>query len=218
MQSFFIYESNNKFEMYQFNFYEWVDIAKTSKANKILYSLGVAFIILTIFIFGYLSTFPEWLKGCAVLFETLGAIFLIPNFLSGDNILVRDNDTRPEKVLASRDLYFLRNCGRLTDGMFLYNVYYIQWEDGRGIIIDDTGQSLRGVIELVPYSAAESAKDSTLLIKNNSIKRSFSVDIINSDMVLDIVERSGIIDDVIGGPIKKEKTGKKILKKILEEC
>lgn len=218
MSSFFIYESNNKFEMYEYGLYEWIDIVKIAKANKIIYSLGAAFVVLTVLIFVYLDIFPEWLKGCAILFETLSPIFLIPALFEGGDALVKNNDVKPEKVLASRDLYFLRNCGRLTDGFGLCNVYYVQWEDGRGIIIDGTGPLLRRIIELVPYGSSERAKDSTLVIKKNEIKREFPVDIINSDRVFDIVKESGIVDYTIPGVIKKEKIGRKILQKISKEC
>lgn len=218
MSSFFIYESNNKFEMYKYGLYKWIDIVKIAKANKIIYSLGAAFVVLTVLIFVYLDIFPEWLKGCAILFETLSAIFLIPALFEGGEILIKDNDVKPEKVLASRDLYFLRKCGRLTDGFVLCNVYYIQWEGGRGIIIDDTGLSLYGIGDFVPYGSSERAKDSTLVVRKNKIKKEFPVDIINSDMILDIVKESGIMDCIAAGVIKKEKIGRKILQKISKEC
>lgn len=218
MSSFFIYESNNKFEMYEFGLYGWIDIVETSKANKIFYSLSVAFMILAVLAFKYFNVLPEWLKGCVVLFGTLGAIFIIPTLLEGCDVLVKDNDVKPEKVLASRDLYFLRNCGRLTDGFVLCNLYYIQWEGGRGIIIDDTGPSLYGIRDFVPYGSSEKAKDSTLVIRKNKIKKEFPVNIINSDMVLDIVKESGIMDSIAAGVIKKEKIGRKILRKISKEC
>lgn len=218
MSSFFIYESNNKFEMYEYSLYEWVDIVKTSRANKTIYSLGAAFVVLTTLIIWHFNVLPEWLKGCAILFETLSAIFLILALFEGGDALVKNNDVKPEKVLASRDLYFLRNCGRLTDGFGLCNVYYVQWEDGRGIVIDGTGPLLRRVIDLIPYGSSERAKDSTLVIKKNEIKREFPVDIINSDRVFDIVKESGIVDYTIPGVIKKEKIGREILRKISKEC
>lgn len=218
MSSFFIYESNNKFEMYEYGLYYWIDIVKTSKANKIIYSLSAAFVILAILVFEYFNVLPEWLKGCAILFGILGVIFLIPALIEGGDALVKDNDVKPEKVLASRDLYFLRNCGRLTDGFVLCNLYYIQWESGRGIIIDDTGPSLYGIRDFVPYGPSERSKDSTLVIRKNKIKKEFPVDIINSDMILDIVKESGIMDSIAAGVIKKEKIGRKILQKISKEC
>lgn len=218
MSSFFIYESNNKFEMYEYGLYKWIDIVKIAKANKIIYSLGAAFVVLTTLIIWYFDVLPEWLKGCAILFETLSAIFLIPTLFEGGEILIKDNDVKPEKVLASRDLYFLRKCGRLTDGFVLCNVYYIQWEGGRGIAIDDTGPSLYEIRDFVPYGSSERAKDSTLVVRKNKIKKEFPVDIINSDMILDIVKESGIMDCIAAGIIKKEKIGKKILQKISKEC
>ena len=57
-----------------------------------------------------------------------------------------------------------------------------------------------------------------LLVKKNEIKREFSADIVNSESILDVVRESRIIDDMVAGAIKKEKTGKKILEKILKEC
>lgn len=92
MSSFFIYESNNKFEMYEYSLYEWVDIVKISRANKTTYSLGAAFVVLTTLIIWYFDVLPEWLKGCAILFETLSAIFLIPTLFEGGEILIKDND------------------------------------------------------------------------------------------------------------------------------
>lgn len=218
MQSFFIYESNGKFEMYRHGAYKWIDIVKTAKANKIIYSLTVAFSILTFFIFEGLSAFPEWAKGLAIILEILGAVFLVPKILADDNVSVKHKDLEPQNILASRDLYFLKYCGRLTDGMIFYHIYYVQWEGGRGIIIDDNSPLVRPFMRLVPSSPDERDKGSTLLIKNNEIKREFSADIVNSERILDIVRNSGIIDDILGGAIKKEKTGKKILKKIIEEC
>lgn len=218
MQSFFIYESNGKFEMYCHGAYKWIDIVKTAKANKIIYSLTVAFSILTFFVFEGLSIFPEWSKGFIIILDILGAVFIVPKFLAGDNVLVKDKDSGPQNILASRELYFLKYCGRLTDGMTLYSVYYIQWEGGRGIIIDDGSPLIRPFMRLVPNGADERGKGSTLLIKKNEIKREFSTDIVNSDTILGIVRGSRIIDDVISGAIKKEKTGKKILEKILKEC
>lgn len=218
MQSFFIYESNGKFEMYRHGAYKWIDIVKTAKANKIIYSLTVAFLILTFFVFEGLSVFPEWAKGLAIILEILGAVFLVPKILADDNVSVKHKDLEPQNVLASRELYFLKYCGRLTDGMIFYHIYYIQWEDGRGIIIDDNSPLIRPFMRLVPNGANERGKGSTLLIKKNEIKREFSTDIVNSDTILGIVRESGIVDDVIGGAIKKEKTGKKILEKILKEC
>lgn len=218
MQSFFMYESNGKFEMYCHGAYKWIDIVKTAKANKIIYSLTVAFLILTFFVFEGLSVFPEWAKGLAIILEILGAVFLVPKILADDNVSVKHKDLEPQNILASMELYFLKYCGRLTDGMILYSVYYIQWEGGRGIVIDDSSPLVRPFMQLVPSGANEKSKGSTLLVKRNEIKREFSADIVNSDMIIDIVRESGIVDDVIGGAIKKEKTGKKILEKILKEC
>lgn len=97
-------------------------------------------------------------------------------------------------------------------------MYYIQWEGGRGIVIDDTGPSLYGIRDFVPYGSSERAKDSTLVVRKNKIKKEFPVDIINSDMILDIVKESGIMDCIAAGVIKKEKIGRKILQKISKEC
>lgn len=204
--------------MYRHGAYKWIDIVKTAKANKIIYSLTVAFSILTFFVFEGLSVFPEWSKGFIIILDILGAVFIVPKFLAGDNILVKDKNSEPQNILASRELYFLKYCGRLTDGMIFYHIYYVQWEGGRGIIIDDSSPLMRPFMRLVPNGADERGKESTLLIKKNEIKREFSTDIVNSDTILGIVRESGIVDDVIGGAIKKEKTGKKILEKILKEC
>lgn len=148
----------------------------------------------------------------------MGAVFLVPKILADDSISIKHKDLEPQNILASRDLYFLKYCGRLTDGMIFYHIYYIQWEGGRGIIIDDNSPLVRPFMRLVPSGTDERDKGSTLLIKKNEIKREFSADIVNSKKTLDIVMESGIIDDILGGAIKKEKTGKKILKKIIEEC
>lgn len=55
MSSFFIYESNNKFEMYEYDFYKLIDITKISKVNKIIYSLNAAFVVLTALILVYFN-------------------------------------------------------------------------------------------------------------------------------------------------------------------
>lgn len=218
MQSFFIYESNGKFEMYNYCMYKWIDIVKAAKVNKIICLLTVAFSILTFFVFEGLSIFPEWLKGFAILFEILGAVFLVPKILASDNILVKDKDLEPQNILASRELYFLKYCGCLADPISPFNIYYIQWEDGKGIIIDSNNPIFHRSERLVPDSALEKGKESTLLVKKNEIKREFSADIVNSESILDVVRESRIIDDMVAGAIKKEKTGKKILEKILKEC
>lgn len=43
MGTFFIYESNNKFEMYQYVLSRWIDIVKTANARLKMYFLSVAF-------------------------------------------------------------------------------------------------------------------------------------------------------------------------------
>lgn len=63
---------------------------KTTKANKIIYSLTVAFSILTFFVFEGLSVFPEWAKGLAIILEILGAVFLVPKVLARESRIIDD--------------------------------------------------------------------------------------------------------------------------------
>ena len=138
--------------------------------------------------------------------------------LNNDDVYVSGKNLTPEKILADKSFYFIRNCGRLTDGIKFYNVCYIQWENGKGIAISDASPWLYETIDIVPCGIANSAKESTLLIKDNRIKRTLSVDLVDSDRVLEIVKEFGVVDNIIAGPVTKERAGKKILEKILKEC
>ena len=80
MGTFFIYESNNKFEMYQYGLSRWIDIVKTANAEVKTYFLSVSFLISTILILICFNSFPEWLKGAALLFEVIGLAFIISRF------------------------------------------------------------------------------------------------------------------------------------------
>ena len=86
------------------------------------------------------------------------------------------------------------------------------------VLLDSNNPIFHRFERLVPDNALEKGKESTLLVKKNEIKREFSADIVNSESILDVVRESRIIDDMVAGAIKKEKTGKKILEKILKEC
>ena len=126
MGTFFIYETNNKFEMYQYGLSGWIDIVKTANARLKMYSLGVAFLVVTILILIFLKSFPEWLKGTSLLFIAMGAASVISKLALSGNVLVIDNRLEPDKILASRKVYLLKNCGRLTDGInfsmsFIFN-------------------------------------------------------------------------------------------------
>lgn len=218
MGTFFIYESNNKFEMYQYGLSRWIDIVKTANAEVKTYFLSVSFLISTILILICFNSFPEWLKGVALLFEVIGLTFVISRFALSENVLVMDNDLEPDKILASRKTYLLKNCGRLTDGMNFFCVFYIQWEDGAGIVINGGGELLREYLSLVPAGASEKDKNSTWVVRRNEIKESLPFDIMDSEKILDIVKDSYIVHRVFATPITKEQIGKEILEKISKEC
>ena len=86
------------------------------------------------------------------------------------------------------------------------------------VLLDSNNPIFHRFERLVPDNALEKGKESTLLVKKNEIKREFSADIVNSESILDVVRESRIIDDMVAGAIKKDKTGKKILERILKEC
>lgn len=218
MGTFFIYESNNKFEMYQYGLSKWIDIVKTANAEVKTYFLSVSFLIATILILICFNSFPEWLKGVALLFEVIGLAFIISRFALNENVLVIDNDLKPDKILASRKTYLLKNCGRLTDGMNFFYVFYIQWEDGAGIVIDSGGELLREYMPLVPEGAPEKDKSSTWVVRKNEIKESLPFDIMDSEKILNIVKDSYIVHRVFATPITKEQIGKEVLEKISKEC
>lgn len=214
MGTFFIYESNNKFEMYQYGLSRWIDIVKTANARMKMYFLGASFLIATILILIFLKSFPEWLKGVALIFEVIMAASVISRFVLSGNVLVMDNDLGPDKILASRKTYLLKNCGRLTDGMNFFHVFYIQWEDGAGIVINGGGELLREYMPLVADGASEKDKNSTWVVRKNEIKESLPFDIMNSEKILNIVKDSHIVHRVFATPITKEQIGKEILEKI----
>ena len=214
MDTFFIYESNNKFEMYQYGLSKWIDIVKTANAEVKTYFLSVSFLIATILILICFNSFPEWLKSVALLFEVMGLAFIISRFALNENVLVMDNDLEPDKILASRKTYLLKNCGRLTDGMNFFYVFYIQWEDGAGIVINSGGELLREYMPLVADGAPEKDKSSTWVVRKNEIKESLPFDIMDSEKILNIVKDSYIVHRVFATPITKEQIGKEILEKI----
>lgn len=214
MGTFFIYESNNKFEMYQYGLSRWIDIVKTANAEVKTYFLSVSFLISTILILICFNSFPEWLKGAALLFEVIGLAFIISRFALSENVLVMDNNLEPDKILASRKTYLLKNCGRLTDGMNFFHVFYIQWEDGAGIVINGGGELLREYMPLVADGASEKDKNSTWIVRKNEIKESLLFDIMDSEKILDIIKDSYIVHRVFATPITKEQIGKEILEKI----
>ena len=181
MGTFFIYESNNKFEMYQYVLSRWIDIVKTANARLKMYFLSVAFLIATILILTFLRSFSEWLKGVFLIFEVVVAVSVISRFALSENALVMDNDLEPDKILASRKAYLLKNCGRLTDGMNFFYVFYIQWEDGAGIVINSGGELLREYMPLVAEGAPEKDKSSTWVVRKNEIKESLPFDIMDSE-------------------------------------
>ena len=214
MGTFFICESNNKFEMYQYGLSKWIDIIKTANAEVKTYFLSVSFLIATILILICFNSFPEWLKGVALLFEVIGLAFIISRFALNENALVMDNDLEPDKVLASRKIYLLKNCGRLADGMNFFHVFYIQWENGAGIVINSGGELLREYMPLVAEGAPEKDKSSTWVVRKNEIKESLPFDIMDSEKILNIVKDSYIVHRVFATPITKEQIGKEILEKI----
>lgn len=218
MGTFFICETNNKFEMYQYGLSGWIDIVKTANARLKMYSLGIAFLVTTILILIFLKSFPEWLKSVILIFEVVVAVSVISRFALNENVLVMDNNLEPDKILASRKTYLLKNCGRLTDGMNFFHVFYIQWEDGAGIVINGRGELLREYMPLVAEGASKKDKNLTWVVRINEIKESLSFDIMNSEKILNIVKDSYIIHRVFAAPITKEQIGKEILEKISREC
>lgn len=218
MSSFFIAESNNRFEMYEYNFPRWIDISKSAKNDKAIVPSGVAFVttvIAAVVCFDYL---PEWVKGLTLIHEILILVFFATRILSKDVIYVGGKNLTPEKILADKSFYFVRTCGRLTDGIKLYSVCYVQWEGGKGIAISDFSPWLYESTRIVPRRIVDSAQESTLLIKDNTVKRILPVDLVDSDRVLEIVKELGVVDNITAGFITKEKAGKKILEKISKEC
>lgn len=218
MSSFFIAESNNRFEMYEYKLPRWVDISKTAKNNKAIFFCSVAFIIIVIFSIACFDHFSEEIKCLFLIHNILMLVFLAVKILNNDDVYVSGKNLTPEKILADKSFYFIRNCGRLNDGIKFYDVYYIQWEDGKGIAISASGPWLYEIITIVSPQIANRAKESTLLIKDNKIKRKLPVDLVDSDRVLEIVKELGVVDNIISGSVTKEKAGKKILEKISKEC
>ena len=218
MGTFFIYESNNKFEMYQYGLSRWIDIVKTANARVKTYSLGFTFLIATILILIFLKSFPEWLKSVILIFEAVVAVSVISRFALNENVLVMNNNLEPDKNLASRKTYLLKNCGRLTDGMNFFHVFYTQWEDGAGIVINSGGELLREYMPLVAEGASKKDKNLTWVVRTNEIKESLLFDIMNSEKILNIVKDSYIVHRVFATPIIKEQIGKEILQKISREC
>lgn len=218
MSSFFIAESNNRFEMYEYKLSRWVDISKTAKNNKRVFFCSVAFIIIVIFTIACFDYVSEEVKGLFLIHNILMLVFLAVKILNNDDVYVSGKNLTPEKILADKSFYFIRNCGRLNDGIKFYDVYYIQWEDGKGVAISASGPWLYEIITIVPPQIVNSAKESTLLIKDKAVKRTLPVDLVDSDRVLEIVKELGVVDNIIDGPVAKEKAGKKILEKISKEC
>ena len=218
MSSFFIAESNNRFEMYEYNFPRWIDISKTTKNNKRIFFCSVAFIIILIFSIACFDYLSEENKVLFLIQNILMLVFLAAKILNSGDIYVSGKNLTPEKILADKSFYFVRNCGRLTDGIKFYYICYVQWEDGMGIAISDSSPWLYGSTSIVPRRIVDSAQESTLLIKDNGIKRTLSVDLVDTDRVLEIVKELGVVDNITAGAIAKEKAGKKILEKILKEC
>lgn len=214
MSTFFIYETNNKFEMYQYGLSKWIDIVKTANARLKMYSLGVAFLVVTILILIFLKSFPEWLKGTSLLFIAMGAASVISKLALSENVLVMNSHLEPDKILASRKTYLLKNCGKLTDGINFFYVFYIQWEDGAGIVINSGRELLREYMPLVAEGAPEKDKSSTWVVRKNEIKESLPFDIMDSEKILNIVKDSYIVHRVFATPITKEQIGKEILEKI----
>lgn len=218
MSSFFIAESNNRFEMYEYKCPRWVDISKTAKNNKTIFFCSVAFIIILIFSIACFDHLSEEVKGLFLIHNILMLVFLAVKILNNDDVYVSGKNLTPEKILTDKSFYFIRNCGRLDDGIKFYDIYYIQWEDGKGIAISASGPWLYEIITIVPPKIVNRAKESTLLIKDKAVKRTLPVDLVDSDRVLEIVKELGVVDNIIAGPVAKEKTGKKILEKISKEC
>ena len=218
MSTFFIYESNNKFEMYQYGLSRWIDIVKTANARVKMYFLGASFLIATILILIFFKSFPEWFKGATLILMVVSTISLVSKFALSENILVINNDLEPDKILASRKVYLLKNCGRLTDGINFFYVFYIQWEDGAGIVINGGGELLREYLPLVAKGVSEKDKNSTWVVRKNEIKENLPFDIMDSEKILNIVKDSYIVHRVFAPPITKEQIGKEILENISREC
>ena len=174
--------------------------------------------VATILILIFFKSFPEWLKGTSLLFIAMGAASVISKLALSGNVLIMDNSLEPDKILASRKVYLLKNCGRLTDGINFFYVFYIQWEDGAGIVINGGGELLRGYLPLVTEGASEKDKNSTWVVRKNEIKESLPFDIMDSEKILGIVKDSYIVHRVFATPITKEQIGKEILEKISREC
>lgn len=216
MTTFFIYEFNNKFEMYQMGLSKWIDIVKTSTKYKFVYLLGAALLCLAIFAPCYIDIVPEYVKGIIILIELLGAIFVIPTILSDDNIIVDNRDSEPQRVIDSKALYFLKYCGRVTDTMSLFDIYYVQWEDGAGIIIDTSYELINDYKTLKPMNIAKEKRDVTLVVSGNKVREEYPFNIVNSERIVEIVNDSGIIDKVFASSITKEKIGRKLLENIMK--
>ena len=114
---------------------------------------------------------------------------VISRFALSENVLVMNSHLEPDKILASRKVYLLKNCGRLTDGINFFYVFYIQWEDGSGIVINGGGELLREYMPLVADGASEKDKNSTWVVRKNEIKESLPFDIMDSEKILDIIKR-----------------------------
>lgn len=209
MSSFFIAESNNRFEMYEYKLPRWVDISKTAKNNKRIFFCSVAFIIIFIFTIACFDYLSEEVKCLFLIHNILMLVFLAVKILNNDDVYVSGKNLTPEKILADKSFYFIRNCGRLNDGIKFYNVCYVQWEDGKGIAISDASPWLYETTNIVPCRIANSAQKSTLLIKDNKIKRKLPVDLVDSDRVLEIVKELGVVDNMIADPVAKEGPAKR---------
>lgn len=117
MGTFFIYKNNNKFEMYQYGLSRWIDIVKTANARLKMYSLGIAFLVTTILILIFFKSFPEWLKGIALIFQVVVAVSVISRFALSENVLVMNSHLEPDKILASS---WKRNFGKDFKGMLVW--------------------------------------------------------------------------------------------------
>nr|DAD60774.1 MAG TPA: hypothetical protein [Caudoviricetes sp.] len=122
-------------------------------------------------------------------FQVVVAVSVISRFALSENVLVMNSHLEPDKILASRKVYLLKNCGRLTDGINFFYVFYIQWEDGSGIVINGGGELLREYMPLVADGASEKDKNSTWVVRKNEIKESLPFDIMDSEKILDIIKR-----------------------------
>jgi hypothetical protein len=104
MGTFFIYESNNKFEMYQYGLSRWIDIVKTGNARVKMYSLGAAFLIATILVLIFFKSFPEWFKGIALILMVMSATSLISKLALSENVLVINNDLEPDIAVIDQQI------------------------------------------------------------------------------------------------------------------